>query len=427
MIVVNEISTRGSGRTMTSRLCGLFLALGTFLIAGCTASRNAYRPGGDMPYPLKEPPKAGEIDHLPTGLRLSFDGMMEMVSGARLVCIGETHDNLHAHRVELLVLRELYRRYPGEVAIGMEMFRAPDQPILDRWTRAELSEIEFLKATKWYENWGSDFGYYRDILNFARENRIDVVALNPSRELQEEVRNSGLDNVSGSLKAKLPEVGLPDPYQRAALKAVYGAHLPTEGMFDAFFRVQLLWEETMAVRVVDYLRSPRGEGRKMVTLTGGWHVRYGFGIPKKVIRRMPMPYSIILPEEISIPEEKKDQTMNVDLPPIPLLPADFVWWVPYEGLEGKQVAMGVRLVEKDNEVLVEGVMPGSPAEKAGILTGDRIFSFEGQPVSYVTDVFLRVRGKKEGDEAAVAVRRDGVEQSLRVKFFPVPDKNPHKY
>ena len=194
--------------------------------------------------------------------------------------------------MELLILRELYRRYPGKVAIGMEMFREPDQEILDRWTKGELPELEFLKAT-------------------------------------------------------LPEVGLPDPYQRAAMKAVYGAHLPSEGMFEAFFRVQLLWEETMAVRVVDYLWSP------------------------------PMPYAIVLPEEINIPEEKKDQMMNVDLPQIPLLPADFVWWVPYEGLEGKRVAMGVRLVEKDNEVLVEGVMQGSPAEKAGILTGDRIFSFDG--------------------------------------------------
>ena len=396
------------------------------LVAGCAGPRTVYKPGGDLPYPLKDPPKAEEIHHLPTGLELSFERAMDMISGARLVCVGETHDNLHAHRVELLILRELYRRDPGKVAVGMEMFREPDQEILDRWTKGELSELEFLKATKWYENWGSDFGYYRDILNFARESRIDVVALNPSRELQQEVRNSVPDNVPESLKVKLPEVGEPDPYQRVAMKAVYGAHLPSEGMFEAFFRVQLLWEETMAVRVVDYLRSPRGEGKKMVTITGGWHVRYGFGIPKKVIRRMPMPYAIVLPEEISIPEEKKDQMMSVDLPQIPLLPADFVWWVPYEGLEGKQVVMGVRLSGKDNEVLVEGVTPGSPAEKAGILPGDRIFSFGGQKVRDVTDVFLCVREKKAGDEAMVAVRRDGVEKSLRVKFFPIPGKKPHQ-
>ena len=41
-------------------------------------------------------------------------------------------------------------------------------------------------------------------------------------------------------------------------------------------------------------------------------------------------------------------------------------------------------------------------------------------------MFLRVREKKEGDEAMVAVRRDGVEKSLRVKFFPIPGKKPHR-
>jgi uncharacterized iron-regulated protein len=351
--------------------------------------------------------------------------MMDMIAGARLVCIGETHDNLHAHRVELMILRELFRRYPGKIAVGMEMFREPDQEVLDRWTRGELPEFEFLKAVKWYENWGSDFGYYRDILRFARENRIDVVALNPSRELQSEVRRYGLDNVPASLKAKLPDISPPDPYQRAAMKAVYGAHLRSEGAFDAFFRVQLLWEETMAARVVDYLRSPRGEGKKMVTLTGGWHARYGFGIPKKAVRRLPMPYAIVMPDEISIPEEKKDQMMDIDLPRIPLPPADFVWWVPYEGLEGKRAVMGVLLAGKDNEVLVEGVTPGSPAEKAGIRKGDRILSIDGGRVEDAADVFLLVRRKTQGEESSVVVRRDGVEHALRVVYVPVHGKKPH--
>jgi uncharacterized iron-regulated protein len=403
---------------MESKPGSLLLALLAFFAAGCAANRAAYAPGADLPYPPKEPPKAEEIVHLPTGLSLPFEDAMDVISGARLVCVGETHDNIHAHRVELLVIKELFRRHPGKIAIGMEMFREPDQEILDRWTRSELSEFEFLRAVKWYASWGSDFGYYREILDFARDNRIDVVALNPSSELQSEVRRAGLDNVPEPLKSKLPAIGKPDPYQRAAMKAVYGTHMRSEGAFDAFFRVQLLWEETMAVRVVDYLRGPRGEGKKMVTLTGGWHVRYGFGIPKKVIRRMPMPYAIVLPEEVSIPEEKKDQMMNVDLPRIPLLPADIVWWVPYEGLEGMQAVMGVRLAEKDGEVLVEGVSPGSPAEKAGMIKGDRILSFDGRNVEDASDVYILVREKRQGDEASVVVRRAGADKSLRVRFTP---------
>ena len=67
------------------------------------------------------------------------------------------------------------------------MFREPQQAILDRWVQGELTEFEFLKASKWYDSWGYDFGAYRDLLLFAKENRIDVIALNPSKDLQQTV------------------------------------------------------------------------------------------------------------------------------------------------------------------------------------------------------------------------------------------------
>lgn len=406
---------------MTRRTC-LIVLLGAFLLAGSAGLQADDRPSTDMPYPLKEKPKAGEIVHLPTGLEVSFDGFMDMISGSTLICVGETHDNIHAHRVELTIIRELFRRFPGRVAIGMEMFREPQQEVLDRWTKGELSELEFLKAVKWYGNWGSDFGYYRDILEFAKENGIDVIALNPPKAVQEEVRRGGLDNVSADLKATFPEIGEADPYQRAAMKAVYGSHLPTEGMFESFFRVQMLWEETMAERVVDYLRSPRGKGKKMVTITGGWHVRYGFGLPKKVIRRKPLPYVIVQPVEIEIPEEKKDQQMDVDLPEIPLLPYDFAWYVPYEGLEGKRVLMGVRLSGSEGKVSVISVEEGSPAEKAGVRPGDVFVSFDGEPVEDMTDIFYRMGKKKVGDTASLVLLRDGTETPAEITFFRMPKK-----
>jgi uncharacterized iron-regulated protein len=408
-----------------TRTVGLLALAGLFLLAGCSGLRRGNPPVG-TPYPRDGKPQAEEIVHLPTGLNMSLDGAMEIISGARLVCVGETHDNIHAHRVELTVIRELFRRFPGGIAIGMEMFRKPQQDALDRWTRGEVGELEFLKAAKWYDNWGSDFGYYRDILRFAKENRIDVVALNPSEELQEEVSRAGLDNVSADLRSKLPEIGEADPHQRAAMRAVYGSHLPTGGMFDNFFRVQMLWEETMAESIVDYWKSPRGEGKKMVTVTGGWHVRYGFGLPKKVIRRMPVPYVIVLPEEIEIPEEKKDQQMDVDLPEIPLLPSDFVWYVPYEDLEGKRVRLGVLLAGKDDLPVIQRVEEGSPAEKAGIRPGDAIVSFDGQPVEDRSDIVYRVGGKKEGDRASLVLRREGAEIPVEVSFFRMPKRKAHR-
>ncbi|MDD5762008.1 MAG: ChaN family lipoprotein, partial [bacterium] len=367
------------------------------LLAGCASSR-AVKGSAEMPYPPSAPPKVEEIRHLPTGLRLSIDGLMEMLSGARLVSVGETHDNLNDQRVELTVVRELQRRFPGKVAIGMEMFREPQQAVLDRWVNGELSELEFLKSSKWYETWGYDFGAYRDLLLFAKEKRIDVIALNPSKEMQEAVRRTGLDNVPEDLRRKLPEAGETDPWQRAVLRGVFGGHAGQGGgeSFDPFLRVQLLWEESMAEKVVDYLKSPRGEGKRMVTITGGWHVKYGFGLPKKVVRRLPMAYAIVLPEEISTPEQKEGRLMDVDLPNVPLLPAHFLWYVPYESVEEKRVRMGIRMEAKDGRLLVESVVAGSPAEKAGIANGDALLAIDGEPVKESVDVFFRVGEKREG-------------------------------
>lgn len=401
---------------------------GLLLLAGCAANRVAPAGSAEMPYPPSAPPKVEEIRHLPTGLKLSIDGLMEMLSGARLVSVGETHDNLNDQRVELTVVRELHRRFPGKVAVGMEMFREPQQAVLDRWVRGELTELEFLKASKWYETWGFDFGAYRDLLLFAKENRIDVIALNPPRELQEAVRRTGPDNVPEDLRRNFPEIGETDPWQRAVLRGVFGGHAGHgfgDESFDSFLRVQLLWEETMARNVVDYLSSPRGEGKRMVTITGGWHVKYGFGLPKKVVRRLPMAYAILLPGEISTPEQKEGRLMDVDLPEIPLLPAQFVWYVPYNSIEEKRVRMGTRMEEKEGRLLVESVSPGSPAEKAGIAKGDELLALDGRPVKESVDVLFRIGEKRDGDTARVTVRRGGEEKTLPLAFFRMPKPRSH--
>jgi uncharacterized iron-regulated protein len=370
-----------------------------------------------MPYPFWTAPEPEDIYHIPTGLKLSLDGMMDMVAGSRLVFVGEAHNNVHAHRVQLEIIREMERRFPGRIAIGMEMFRLPQQEALDRWTAGELSEVQFLKESRWYENWHSDFGYYRDILNFARDHGIDVVALNPPRDIQRQVGMSHGAGMPAELAGSLPETDSSDRYQREVLAAIFSGHEGGKNMFDPFLNIQLLWEETMASRIVEYLGGEDGEGKKMVLLTGGMHVEYGFGVPKKVVRRRPMPYSIVLSSATHIPEEKKEEVlMDVEVPKIPLLSGDFLWMVPYEDLEDDQVRLGIMMTTKDGPVAVEKVMEDSAAEAAGILAGDELVSLDGLAVEEMSDVVIVVRSKAPGEEIRVVLRRKGEELSLTARF-----------
>ncbi len=319
---------------MRPTTCPAWLATLLITVVAATASpahaaSDTAAVGAGLPYPPAARPRPDDIVHVATGLPLDFGGLMELLAGARLVYVGETHDNPAAHRVQLRILRGLEERHPGRVALALEMFRSPQQPVLDRWSRGELDEAAFLAAVDWQRTWGLDFGHYRDLLAFARERRLDVIALNPPRELQDAVKRTDIDTLPEALCRQLPELGPPDPYQRRVLEAVYRAHRPTGGDFEAFFRVQRLWEESMAERLADYLRSTHGAGKIVVVLTGGAHVEHGFGVPKKLLRRLPLPYLIVLPTEIEVPAAKR---MPVVPPALPLAPADVIWWVDYEEL-----------------------------------------------------------------------------------------------
>ena len=77
----------------------------------------------------------GQILHLPTGMGVSLKQMMDSISASRVIYIGETHDNIEAHKVQLQVIQLLSEKY--QVAIGLEMFRRSAQEKLNLWTQTQ--------------------------------------------------------------------------------------------------------------------------------------------------------------------------------------------------------------------------------------------------------------------------------------------------
>ncbi len=421
---------------MKSRSLAILL-LGAALLGACSTARIPADGNGLTPYPLAQSLKAGDILHLPTGTTLDFEQAIGMIAAAKVIYIGEMHTNVQAHEAQRRVIEALEQRFPGQIAVGMEMFREPQQAALDRWTRGELDELHFLKESKWYDNWGSDFGHYRGILNFARDHRLDVLALNPSREVQKEFAAAAAGPLPPELAARVPQTNFSDPFQRALLEAVFQGHakggkpssLGAEArasMFDRFYRTQILWEESMASRIVDYLNSPAGAGKKMVVIAGAFHVRHGLGVPRKVLRRAAWPYAIVLPTELSIPEEHKEELMmDVDLPKIPLLAGDFAWLIPYETIKSQKAQLGVLMRADAGTVVIDKVVPGSPAEQAGLMPGDVFVALDDFPVSEQGDVSIVIGGKKPGDGVNVKVRRAGREMRFAPRLT-APAQHPAK-
>ncbi len=87
-----------------------------------------------------------------------------------------------------------------------------------------------------------------------------------------------------------------------------------------------------------------------------------------------------------------------------------------EGLSGKYVGVGVRLEDRDERIVVTAPVDGSPADEAGIQTGDVVVAVDGENVEGqdVAQIAEKVRGP-EGSRVALTVRRGEEEREFDLR------------
>jgi uncharacterized iron-regulated protein len=317
--------------------------------------------------------------------------VIESVRDRRIIYVGESHTNYAHHNVQLEVVRGLYNK-GGKLAIGMEMFQRPFQKALDDYIAGNINEREFLKRSEYFKRWKYDYNLCKPILDFAREKKIPVIALNQRKEIVDKVSRQGIDNLTAEEKMAIPaQIDLTDTQYKDKLKEVFALHsMGPAGNFDYFFQAQVLWDETMSQSIDDYFRgNPKlmKDGR-MVVLAGGGHLAFGSGIPKRTYRRNGYSYSILL----------NDYEIEKDV-------ADYI--VIPKHTDGKtSPKLMVMLQETDNNSLVvAGFTHGSVSEKAGLRKGDEILAMDGNEIHDMEGLMLELFFKKSGDVAKLKVKR----------------------
>lgn len=252
------------------------VALSALFAGGCAVTLKTLSIK-DYPNPLME----NTILKTDTASIISREQLMTQLATVQVVYTGESHTNPSHHAIQLAVIKALAQSTP-DLAIGMEMFDYTYQPVLDRWIAGELDETEFLQQTHWYANWRFDYGLYRDILEYAKEKRLRVIALNVPFQIPPKIRVGGIASLSEADRSHLPAIiDTNDADHRAYLEAIFNMHaFRGRDSFGFFYEAQCTWEDAMAARVADNL----GTG-KMVVLAGNGHIIQKFGIPKRAFAR----------------------------------------------------------------------------------------------------------------------------------------------
>jgi len=263
----NNLQSLGVSDMHTTRYLAIIALL--FLLSGCSVTK-ALRVG----------------DRTMVDIATMVDG----VSGVPVVFIGEQHDSAADHKLQLEVLKGLEAK--GKlIAIGMEMFESTSQRAVHNWVAGEISKDDFIRVYQW--NWRNiPYRLYEDIFDFARENHIQIIALNAPRSIVEKVSQHGYSSLTDDDKRYLP----PDADAAVSdadldfFRSSYGAHSENSEHFRHICEAQILRNRVMASRIRWFHKLE--PGKIVVVLAGAAHVRGIGGIPDELGA---IPFKIILP------------------------------------------------------------------------------------------------------------------------------------
>ncbi len=240
---------------------------------------------------------------------------------SQVIYLGETHDRMADHQLQLEIIQKLYRQNP-KIAIAMEMFQRPAQNILDLYVAGKITETELIEQTEYPKRWGFLWQNYQAILQFAQANQVKVLALNTPSEITRKVARQGLESLTESERKSIPPLTelITDnsAYRQLVLNSFQEHHqnnLGSSASFERFFLAQVLWDETMAETISKFAKI--NPDYQIIVLAGQMHIVYGFGIPSRVARRFAnrkLSQTLIL----------LNSSLNLDSSEQPM--ADFLWY-----------------------------------------------------------------------------------------------------
>ncbi len=216
--------------------------------------------------------------------------ILQQLVKAKVVYLGETHDSAEDHQAQLKIVREMQRQN-RKIAIAMEMFQRPFQSAIDNYLAGKLTQEQLVEQTEYDRRWPFPWESYAPILRFAKENQLPVLALNTPSEVTIKVASQGLESLTAEEKKHIPpisEIRTDNAEYRQLLLEVYQQHQKAgqgnSTAFERFLQAQVLWDETMAEKIAQFVKA--NPDYQVVVLAGKGHIIYGYGIPSRVERRL---------------------------------------------------------------------------------------------------------------------------------------------
>ena len=333
----------------------------------------------------------------------SFDKIIDELATKRVIYIGETHDSMADHLLQLRIIQGLQRK-GLDLAIAMEMFPASSQKALDKYLlqkKSKMDESAFLRESKWFEVWRYDWRLFRPIFNFCRQNTIPVYGINIDREIVSTVFSDGNTDTlsSDQLESIASSRNLAMNGYVERLQQVYAFHGDSphgkKKQMSGFVQSQAIWDESMAENIAQILTD--NPEKTVVVIAGSQHTRKDSGIPPRLARRMSVAQSSVL-------------NLYADNSPLdPSIQADYFFLTRPVYLETKGKIGIILDPQKDDNgeehLRISSLSHAGKAKEAGLKENDFILTLNDKPAKNMEDIGILMMDSRPGDILTIKVLR----------------------
>lgn len=251
------------------------------------------------------------------GNSATFDEIIKAVEKTDAVFLGEQHDDATAHALQMQIFKAVFEKYGKEkrVALSMEMFERDVQTVLDEYLKGFISENHFVLSSRAWANYKTD---YRPLVEFAKENKLDIIAANAPRRYVNMVSRLGRDSLnqlSADAKKWLAPLPFGEPSEAYAKKfiALMGgmSDSSTPNRHSPMLASQSLWDATMSFSISEYLKQHKNS--LIVHLNGSFHTENRLGIVDQLLKYNPKARALVVTMKYEDDFKTFDKTKHTDL------------------------------------------------------------------------------------------------------------------
>jgi len=202
------------------------------------------------------------------GKKTSYKKLLKQAKKADVVLFGEFHNNPISHWLQYEFTKDMNEK--RKLVLGFEMIESDNQNELDAYLEGHINQKAFDTVARLWKNYKTD---YKPLVDFAKDNKLDVCACNIPRRYASMVFKGGFEALDTLPKNEKNWIApMPMPYDATLANYIamtnmeHMNHMP-EKMKQNMPKAQAVKDATMAHFILEKLKKRH----LMIHYNGAYH------------------------------------------------------------------------------------------------------------------------------------------------------------